>query len=100
MSSLPYALPLPDTQPQRSVTHLLLVAAANAQAALEAVRTGLDLSGGELAGLTLKPRGEIVEASLSVRSLSDDAALRLTANLASRPGVSSARVEHVWGKAS
>ena len=64
--------------------------------ALEAVRQGLADSGAELCGLIMKPVGQIVEGSLRVRHLSDQAARLLARDLAAWPGVTSASVEHQW----
>lgn len=76
--------------------HQLLLAAQDAPSALDAVRQGLADSGAELCGLTMKPVGQIVEGSLRVRRLSDQAARLLARDLAAWPGVTSASVEHQW----
>ena len=76
--------------------HQLLLAAHDARSALDAVRHGLADSGAELCGLILKPVGQIVEASLRVRHLGDQAARLLARDLAAWPGVTSASVEHQW----
>jgi hypothetical protein len=76
--------------------HQLLLAARDAPSALDAVRQGLADSGAELCGLTLRPVGDIVEASLRVRRLGDQAARLLARDLAAWPGVRSASVEHQW----
>lgn len=82
---------------QEGVTvHQLLLAATDAPSALEAVRAGLADSGAELCGLTMRPVGQIVEASLKVRHLGDQAARLLARDLAAWPGVNSASVEHQW----
>ncbi|MBO9544883.1 hypothetical protein [Caulobacter sp.] len=82
---------------QEGVTvHQLLLAAQDAPSALEAVRQGLADSGAELCGLTMRPVGHIVEASLKVRHLGDQAARLLARDLAAWPGVNSASVEHQW----
>jgi hypothetical protein len=44
----------------------------------------------------MKPVGQIVEGSLRVRHLSDQAARLLARDLAAWPGVTSASVEHQW----
>ena len=44
----------------------------------------------------MKPVGHIVEASLRVRHLGDQAARLLARDLAAWPGVNSASVEHQW----
>ena len=76
--------------------HQLLLAAQDANSALDAVRQGLADSGAELCGLSMKPVGQIVEGSLRVRHLSDQAARLLARDLAAWPGVTSASVEHQW----
>jgi hypothetical protein len=76
--------------------HQLLLAAQDAPSALEAVRQGLADSGAELCALSMKPVGQIVEGSLRVRHLSDQAARLLARDLAAWPGVTSASVEHQW----
>ena len=82
---------------QEGVTvHQLLLAARDAPSALEAVRQGLADSGAELCALSMKPVGQIIEGSLRVRHLSDQAARLLARDLAAWPGVTSAGVEHQW----
>jgi hypothetical protein len=76
--------------------HQLRLAAQDAPSALEAVRQGLADSGAELCALSMKPVGQIVEGSLRVRHLSDQAARLLARDLAAWPGVTSASVEHQW----
>jgi len=76
--------------------HQLLLAAHDAPSALEAVRQGLADSGAELCALSMKPVGQIVEGSLRVRHLSEQAARLLARDLAAWPGVTSASVEHQW----
>ncbi len=72
------------------------LAAQDAPSALDAVRRGLADSGFELCALTLKPVGQIVEGSLRVRHLGDQAARlpgRDLRRLAGRhPGVGRASV--------
>ncbi len=76
MSYLP-APPAFHSDADGVTVHQLLLAADDAHSALDAVRQGLADSGAELCNLTLKPVGQIVEASLRVRRLGDQAARRL-----------------------
>jgi hypothetical protein len=77
--------------------HLLVFAARHPQAALRAADHALSAAAAELAGLTLKPVGEIVEGVLRLRGLDDAAAERLAGRLAGTLGVQSVRVERLWG---
>ena len=95
MSYLP-SPPAFNSDHEGVTVHQLLLAAQDAPSALEAVRQGLAGSGAELCGLSMKPVGQIVEGSLRVRHLSDQAARLLARDLAAWPGVTSARVEHQW----
>jgi len=95
MSYLP-APPAFNSDADGVTVHQLLLAAQDAHSALDAVRQGLADSGAELCAFTLKPVGQIVEASLRVRHLGDQAARLLARDLAAWPGVSSASVEHQW----
>ena len=87
----------PAPAAQRDEVHVLLLAARNSRSALLAVEDALAVSDAELCRLSLKPVGEIVEASVKLRGLDAAAAERLAARAGERLGVSSARVEHVWG---
>ena len=82
---------------QRDEVHVLLLAARNSRSALLAVEDALAVSDAELCRLSLKPVGEIVEASVKLKGLDAAAAERLAARANAQLGVSSARVEHVWG---
>lgn len=77
-------------------SHVLLVAARHARAALLAIEDTLGASRAELGGLTVKPVGAIVEAVLRLKGLDDLEAERLAARLAGSLGVHSVRVEHQW----
>ncbi|AYV44820.1 hypothetical protein CFHF_23380 [Caulobacter flavus] len=76
--------------------HQLFLSAQDAPSALDAVRQSLADCGAELCNLSLKPVGQLVEASLRVRRLGDQAARLLARDLAAWPGVNSASVEHQW----
>ncbi|WP_304165163.1 hypothetical protein [Phenylobacterium aquaticum] len=80
-----------------SPTHVFLVAARHARAALRAIEDGLWVSGAELLGLTLRPVGQIVEAVVRLGNLDEPQAERLAARLAQGLGVQGVRVEHHWG---
>ncbi|HWU14678.1 MAG TPA: hypothetical protein VN157_11795, partial [Caulobacter sp.] len=73
MSYLP-SPPAFNSDHEGVTVHQLLLAAHDAPSALEAVRQGLADSGAELCALSMKPVGQIVEGSLRVRHLSDQAA--------------------------
>jgi hypothetical protein len=70
-------------------------ASPHPQAALQAVEDLLDRSGAELAGLRLRPTGQLVETTLRIVGLADRAADALGERLAGRAGVSALRVEHL-----
>ena len=70
-------------------------ASPHPQAALQAVEDLLDRSGAELAGLRLRPTGQLVETTLRIVGLADLAADALGERLAGRAGVSALRVEHL-----
>jgi hypothetical protein len=95
MSYLP-SPPAFNSDHEGVTVHQLLLAAHDAPSVLDAVRQGLADSGAELCGLIMKPVGQIVEGSLRVRHLSDQAARLLARDLAAWPGVTSASVEHQW----
>ncbi|HEY2660217.1 MAG TPA: hypothetical protein VGI79_10870 [Caulobacteraceae bacterium] len=82
--------------PQRDELHVLLIAARSSRAALLAAEDALAASDAELCRLSLKPVGEIVEATLKLRGLDAAAAQRLADRAGDYLGVSSARVEHLW----
>ena len=82
---------------QRDEVHVLLLAARNSRSALLAVEDALAVSDAELCRFSLKPVGDIVEASVKLRGLNAAAAQRLADRAGERLGVNSARVEHVWG---
>jgi len=88
--------PLEPRPDQRDEVHVLLLAARNSRAALLAVEDALAVSDAELCRLSLKPVGDIVEASVKLRGVDAAAAQRLAERACERLGVSSARVEHVW----
>ncbi len=83
--------------PERDELHVLLIAARSNRAALLAAEDALAASDAELCRLSLKPVGEIVEATLKLRGLDAAAAQRLADRAGAYLGVSSARVEHLWG---
>lgn len=87
----------PAPAARRDEVHLLLLAARNSRSALLAVEDLLAVSDAELCRLSLKPVGEIVEASVRLKGVDAAAAERLAARANAQLGVSSARVEHVWG---
>ncbi|MCI3134056.1 hypothetical protein [Phenylobacterium aquaticum] len=78
-------------------THVFLVAARHARAALRAIEDGLWVSGAELLGLTLRPVGQIVEAVVRLGHLDEAEAQRLATRLSQGLGVQGVRVEHHWG---
>lgn len=95
MSYLP-APPAFHSDDDGITVHQLFLSAQDAPSALDAVRQSLADCGGELCNLSLKPVGQLVEASLRVRRLGDQAARLLARDLAAWPGVTSASVEHQW----
>lgn len=77
---------------------IYVFATPHPRAALTAVDDALSCGAGELAALRLKPIGQIVEATLTMRGLSAAAAQDLSDRLAAQVGVRSLRLEHLQGR--
>ena len=91
----------PDRPPQRlddafdrDAVHVMTFTAADAGAALAAVRAELAEAGADLSGLSLHALDARVEGTLRLTNLTCAKARDCSDRLASRPGVFGARVEH------
>ena len=85
-----------DLSPSRDEVHVLVIAARNSRAALLAAEDALGASPAELCRMSLKPVGDIVEATLKLRGVDAAEAVRLADRARDRLGVHSAQVEHLW----
>jgi len=88
---------LADPAPPEAL-QVFVFAAPHARAALTAIDDALALTAGELASLRLKPVGRIVEATLTLRGLSVEAAQAAADRLAGQVGVQALRLEHLRGR--
>ena len=82
--------------PEEAALHVLQIIARSRRVALLAAEDLLGSTDAELCRLSLKPVGEIVEATLKLRGLDEGAAQRLADRAGGYLGVTSARVEHQW----
>ena len=80
----------------RDEVHVLVIAARSNRAALLAVEEALAASDADLCRMTLKPVGDIVEATLKLRGVDAATAQRLADRACEQLGVRSAQVEHLW----
>lgn len=82
----------PPAEPWRA-THVLSIRAADSRRCLEAILEG---AGGaaEIRNLALKTSGEAVEATLRLTELSCPEAREVCAQIADRPGIQGAWIEH------
>jgi hypothetical protein len=78
----------------RDAIHVMTFTAADAGAALAAVRDELAEAGADLSGLSLHSLDAMVEGTLRLTNLTCAKARDCSDRLASRPGVFGARVEH------
>ncbi len=90
---------MPELETTVGDVHRIVFASPHAYAALGAVERALVRSGAELAQLSLKPVGRIIETTLKVRGLSDAEADALAEALAKGSGVNALRIEHHRGLA-
>lgn len=78
----------------RAAVHVMTFTAADAGAALSAVRETLAEAGAELSGLSLHALDARIEGALRLTNLTCARARDCSDRLAARPGVFGARVEH------
>jgi hypothetical protein len=95
MNHSPHPLtPVTDDAFGANAVHVMTFSAADAQAALAAVREELAAGGAQLSSLSLNTISEVVGGALRLTNLSCAEARACADRLAGRPGVLGARVEH------
>ena len=95
MNHSPHPLtPVTDDAFDANAVHVMTFSAADAQAALAAVREELAAVGAELSSLSLSHVGDAIGGALRLTHLSCVEARACADRLAGRPGMFGARVEH------